>query len=108
VETDPASSVPDRIRIFIVGNDDDGWILSGYGASSPYYVYWICDKDRPDGSLIPYSTSKAEWNAAVLDLDLGKMAGATATQTFIKRSQPLRNGTKVAFEVRGYYTVTRE
>jgi hypothetical protein len=108
VETDPASSVPDRIRIFIVGNDDDGWILSGYGASSPYYVYWICDKDRPDGSLIPYSTSKAEWNAAVLDLDLGKMAGATATQTFIKRSQPLRNGTKVAFEVRGYYSVTRE
>jgi len=106
LETDAATSVPDRIRIFIVGNDDDGWLLSSFGASSPYYQFWHCDEQRP-GILEPYSTSKAEWNAAVLDLDLSKMAGG-ASQTFIKRSQPLRDGSKVAFEVRGYYTVTRE
>jgi hypothetical protein len=107
LETDPATSAPDRIQLFITGVDDDGWLLSSFGSRSPYYVYWHC-YPGPDGSLTPYSTSKAEWNAAVLDLDLSQMAGATASQSFVKRSQPLKDGSKVAFEVRGYYTVTRE
>ena len=108
VETGPDGSVPDRIQIFIVGNDDDGWLLSGYGSSSPYHVWWHCFDNTPPGSLDPRATSKAEWNAAILDLDLSKMAGVTVTESFVKRSQPLRDGSKVAFEVRGYYTVTRE
>jgi hypothetical protein len=44
----------------------------------------------------------------VIDLDLTQYAGTTATQTFVRRSQPLREGSKVSFEVRGYITVTRE
>ena len=78
-----------------------------YGSSHPFWAWFFCHESNT-GTLEPRETSKAEWNAAVLDLDLTQMPGTTATQTFIRRSQPLRNGSKVAFEVRGYYTVTRE
>jgi hypothetical protein len=101
----PDASAPDQFRLFITGIDDDDWLLSGYGSSHPFWVWFYC---YGKGSLEPRMESKAEWNAAILDLDLTQYAGATATQTFIRRSQPLRNGSKVSFEVRGYVTVTRE
>jgi hypothetical protein len=43
-----------------------------------------------------------------MDLDLSRYSGAKATEQFVRRSQPLRNGSTVMFEVRGYVTVTRE
>ena len=99
-------SAPDRFRLFIVGVDDDENLVSGFGSSDPFNAWFFCRSGG--GSLEPRATAKAEWNAAVIDIDLTQYPGTTATQTFIRRSQPLREGSKVAFEVRGYITVTRE
>jgi hypothetical protein len=43
-----------------------------------------------------------------MDLDLSKYPGSKGRESFVRRSQPLRNGSKLAFEVRGYEEVTRE
>lgn len=98
-------SDPDRFRLLVVGIDDDYDIGSGYGSRDPFQVYFSC---RGDGDLEPQKTSKAEWNAAIMDLDLTRYSGAKATEQFVRRSQALRNGSTVMFEVRGFVTVTRE
>lgn len=100
-------SAPDRFRLFIVGIDDDYHVASGFGSRDPFQVWLICHEAN-SGSLDPRSTAKAEWNAAVIDLDLRQYTGSNATQPFVRRSQPLQNGSKVAFEVHGAVTVTRE
>jgi hypothetical protein len=43
-----------------------------------------------------------------MDLDLSRYAGIKGEEPFVRRSQPLRNGSTLAFEVRGYVGVTRE
>jgi hypothetical protein len=43
-----------------------------------------------------------------MDLDLSKYPGAKGGEQFVRRSLPLRNGSTLAFEVRGYIGVTRE
>jgi hypothetical protein len=98
-------SDPDRFRLLIVGIEDDYDIGSAYGSRDPFQVYFSCERG---GDLEPEKTSKAEWNAVVMDLDLSRYSGAKATEQFVRRSQPLRNGSTVMFEVRGYVTVTRE
>jgi hypothetical protein len=98
-------SDPDRFRLLIVGIEDDYDIGSAYGSRDPFQVYFSCEGS---GDLEPEKTSKAEWNAAVMDLDLTRYPGAKATEQFVRRSQALRNGSTVMFEVRGYVTVTRE
>jgi hypothetical protein len=98
-------SDPDRFRLLIVGIEDDYDIGSGYGSRDPFQVYFSCEGS---GDLEPRKTSKAEWNAAIMDLDLTRYSGAKATEQFVRRSQALRNGSTVMFEVRGFVTVTRE
>ena len=100
------ASAPDRLRLFIVGVDDDEHLASSYGSSHPFFVWFHCNESG--GSLEPRATSKAEWNAVVIDLDLRQYPGSNATQPFVRRSQPLGDGSKVAFEVHGAITVTRE
>jgi hypothetical protein len=102
----PGYSAPDRIRVFLIGIEDDGWMYSPAASTTPSDGSKHCEGST--GTLEPKSTARAEWNAAILDLDLTQYPGAKATQTFVRRSQPLANGSKVAFEVRGYIVVTRE
>jgi hypothetical protein len=99
------ASAPDKIRLFIVGIDDDSDITSSGGARDPFQTFYNCEVG---GNIGPYKTDRADWNAAVLDLDLSTYQGANATEQFVKRSQPLRNGATVMFEVRGFVNVRRE
>jgi len=104
--TSGPESVPDKLRLLIVGIDDDYNIGSGFGSRDPFQVWWACD--LADGYLEPRKTSKAEWNAVIMDLDLSRYAGTKSTEQFVRRSLPLRNGSRLMFEVRGFVTVTRE
>ena len=97
-------SDPDKLRLLIVGIDDDDDITSNGGSRDPF-KFFGCDAG---GSITPYKTNRADWNAAILDLDLSKYPGTKATEQFVKRSQPLRYGATVMFEVRGFVTVVRE
>jgi hypothetical protein len=94
-------SDPDRFRLLIIGIDDDEEALD-YGVPVPYVT---C---RDGGNFEPGSTGGNEWNAVVMDLDLSKYPGAKGGEQFVRRSLPLRNGSTLAFEVRGYIGVTRE
>jgi hypothetical protein len=98
-------SDPDRFRLLIVGIEDDYHIGSGYGSRDPFQVWFSCEGS---GDLEPRKTSKAEWNAVIMDLDLSRYPGTKHTEPFVRRSQPLRDGSTLMFEVRGYVTVTRE
>ena len=95
-------SVPDRFRLLIIGIDDDSDGLLDKGEIGPRVS---C---RTGGDVEPGSSSAAEWNVVVMDLDLSKYPGTKATEQFVRRSKPLRNGSKLMFEVRGFLTVTRE
>jgi hypothetical protein len=103
--TSIGTSAPDRFRLLIVGVDDDKDILSSYGASNPFWVYHSCESD---GDLAPVKTSKAEWSSIALDVDLTRYPGTGASEPFVRRSKPLRDGSTVMFEVHGSITVTRE
>ncbi|MBA3893093.1 MAG: hypothetical protein H0X69_05285 [Gemmatimonadales bacterium] len=50
-------SAPDRVRLLIVGIDDDYNPGSGYGSRDPFQVFFSCDTG---GNLSPYKTAKAE------------------------------------------------
>jgi hypothetical protein len=96
------TSDPDRIQLVIVGvdNDDDG--VEFGGARKPSFY---CPTG---GNFEPGSSDRAEWNGLVMDLDMSKYPGTKGGEPFVRRSSPLRNGSKLAFEVRGYVAVTRE
>jgi hypothetical protein len=98
-------SAPDRFRLLIVGIEDDYDVGSAYGSRDPFNAWFSCEGG---GDLEPRKTSKAEWNAAIMDLDLSKYPGTKGGEPFVRRSQPLRNGSTLMFEVRGHITVTRE
>ncbi len=96
------ASDPDRIRLVIIGlDDDDDGIEFGGGRKPAFYC-------SGGGNFEPGSTSRAEWNGVVMDLDVSKYPGAKGGEPFVRRSLPLRNGSKLAFEVRGYVGVTRQ
>ena len=68
-------SAPDRFRLLIVGIEDDYDVGSGFGSRAPFAVWFSCEQG---GDLEPNKTSKAEWNAVVMDLDLARSRGVTA------------------------------
>jgi hypothetical protein len=43
-----------------------------------------------------------------MDVDLTRYPGASATETFVRRSKPLAGGARLMFEVRGYIKVERK
>ena len=102
--TSRGPSVGDRLRVMIVGTDDDEDAGSG-GSSNPF---WSFSCEVAGAKIEPYKSGRAEWNAVIMDLDLTQYPGAKATEQFIRRSQPIRDGVQLMFEVRGYVTVTRE
>ena len=97
-------SVPDRFRLIIVGRDDDNEILIDASRRS-FWSTWSCSRD-PDPA--PGSTPAEEWNSISMDFDLSKYPGTKATETFVRRSKPLQNGSKLMFEIRGYWTMERK
>lgn len=103
--TSAPPSAPDKFRLLLVGIEDDYDVASGYGSRDPFQVWFSCEGS---GNLEPRKTAKAEWNAVIMDLDLSRYPGTKATEQFVRRSQPLQNGSTLMFEVRGYVTVTRE
>jgi hypothetical protein len=99
--TSQEPSAPDQFRLLIIGVDDDRG-GTGSGQSTPHLY---CETG---GNLEPRKGGRGEWNAVIMDLDLSKYPGAKATEQFVKRAQPLGDGSTLMFEVRGYVTVTRE
>lgn len=94
-------TVPDKFRLLIIGVDDDVGPTSA-GQSSPSLN---CETG---GNVEPRKAGRGEWNVVIRDLDLTRYPGARASEPFVWRSQPLSNGSRVMFEVRGAVTVTRE
>jgi len=70
------------------------------------YPNWTsyCTGSGPE----PGSNSDWEWNSIMLDFDLTKYRGLKGGEQFYRRSKPLRNGSSLAFEVRGYIEVIRQ
>jgi hypothetical protein len=97
-------SVPDRFRLVIVGYDDDDDHLFDFGDAGPWATF-SCDRN-PD--VQPRRVSTGEWNSIAIDFDLTKYPGTKGTEPFLRRSKPLRNGSSLAFEVRGYVMVERK
>ncbi len=48
----------------------------------------------------------AEWNCARTEVDLSQHPGTATNVPLYFRSMPLREGSKLMFDVRGYVTVT--
>ena len=98
------SSAPDRFRMIIVGmeDDEDG---ADFGGDRPALTDVSCLRN-PD--LQPGSNATQEWNSITMDVDLTRYPGASATETFVRRSKPLAAGARLMFEVRGYIKVERK
>ena len=96
-------SDPDRLRLLLIGVDDDMEEPVDFGGSTGPRVN--CETG---GNVEPGSSARADWNAVVMDLDLSRYPGNKGGEPFVRRSLPLRNGSTLAFEVRGYVGVTRE
>ncbi|HKP16503.1 MAG TPA: hypothetical protein VJT85_10560 [Gemmatimonadaceae bacterium] len=98
-----SGNTPDQIRVLVLGFDDDYDVL-------PYVTHLGAPSLRCDRqSLIePGRHEAGEWNSAVIDLDLTKYPGVKAGDSFVRRSKPLRNGSTLAFEIRGSFLVTRQ
>jgi hypothetical protein len=97
-------TVPDRFRVVVVGIEDD---RPDDAATHPSYFpgeHMYCVGNGPE----PGRSDYWEWNSIVLEFDLAKYPGAKGGEQFYKRSKPLRGGSSLSFEVRGYIQVTRE
>jgi hypothetical protein len=101
--TSYADTVPDRFRVVVFGLEDDR-SEGGVGVDSYPYQYAHCFGNGPE----PGRNGDWEWNSIMLDFDLTKYPGAKGGEQFYKRAKPLRNGSSLAFEVRGYIQVTRQ
>jgi len=101
--TSYGDTVPDRFRVVVFGLEDDN-NRAAQGVSS--YPNWTsyCTGSGPE----PGHSSDWEWNSIALDFDLTKYPGAKGGEQFYRRSKPLRNGSTLMFEVRGYIQVTRQ
>lgn len=97
-------TVPDRFRVVLFGLEDDKDDNAMPGLLSYPYQYSHCIGNGPE----PGKNRDWEWNSIMLDFDLTKYPGAKGGEQFYKRSKPLRNGSSLAFEVRGYIQVTRQ
>ena len=99
-----ADTVPDRFRVVLVGieNDQPDDAATHLSYSPGEHMYCIGNGPEPGRS------DYWEWNSIVLDFDLTKYPGAKGGEQFYKRSKPLRNGSTLSFDVRGYIEVTRQ
>jgi hypothetical protein len=88
----------DRIRIHVSGMDDDQVRTSRTPTTDP-----CVESYAPVGKNQLY-----EWNCARTAVDLTQHPGASANIPLYFRSMPLRNGSTLMFDVRGYVTVRRE
>jgi hypothetical protein len=97
-------TIPDRFRVVLVGIEDDRPDDAGTHPSYSPGEYMYCVGNGPE----PGRSDYWEWNSIVLDFDLTKYPGAKGGEQFYKRSKPLRNGSTLSFDVRGYIQVTRQ
>jgi hypothetical protein len=97
-------TVPDRFRVVLFGLEDDKDDNGIPGLLRYPYQFSHCIGNGPE----PGKNRDWEWNSIMLDFDLTKYPGAKGGEQFYKRSKPLRNGSSLAFEVRGYIQVTRQ
>jgi hypothetical protein len=88
----------DRIRIHVSGVDDDQVRTSRTPTSDP-----CVDSYAPVGKNQLY-----EWNCARTEVDLTQHPGGSANIPLYFRSMPLRNGSTLMFDVRGYVSLRRE
>jgi hypothetical protein len=88
----------DRLRIHVSGVDDDQVRTSRTPTSDP-----CVDSYAPVGKNQLY-----EWNCARTEVDLTQYSGQSASIPLYIRSMPLRNGSTLMFDVRGYVKVTRQ
>ena len=102
--TSYADTVPDRFRVVVFGLEDDRTTGGPAGIQSHPYEHTYCIGNGPE----PGKNSDWEWNSIMLDFDLTKYPGASGGEQFYKRAKALRNGSSLAFEVRGYIQVTRQ
>ena len=101
--TSYGDTVPDRFRVLVFGLEDDR--AKGSQGVERYPIWTsYCTGSGPE----PGSNGDWEWNSLVLDFDLTKYPGAKGGEQFYKRAKALRNGSSLAFEVRGYIQVTRQ
>ncbi|HEU4721938.1 MAG TPA: hypothetical protein VFS59_11295 [Gemmatimonadaceae bacterium] len=101
VDLKSTAEVPDQLRILVGGVEDD-WDVTVWGSRSAPTL--TCARPlRPPGK-----NSTGEWNSLILDVDLTKYPGPKNGATFVRRSQPPCCGTKLEFEIKGKWEVTRQ
>jgi hypothetical protein len=93
-----AAAAPDRFRLLIVGSERTYPTLT-----VPVYGCSVGGAD-----LQPGTAGERQWNSVARDIDLTKYVGQKGGEQFVWRSKPLRNGSTLMFEVRGYIEVTRQ
>ena len=93
-----SGTAPDRIRVVAVGVDNDMNITNNRRRGPTI----SCTSPN-----VPEKNESYEWNFAELDIDLTKYPGAKAGDSFVRRSKPLANGSRVSFEIRGAFLITR-
>jgi hypothetical protein len=101
IDLKSVAEVPDQFRILVGGHEDDSELLDLSSARFPPKL--SCSRPNPPGRNTDY-----EWNSLVMDVDLTKYPGPKAGQSFVRRSQPPSGGSKLMFEIRGYWEVTRQ
>jgi hypothetical protein len=98
--TSMSDTIPDRFRVLILGVERDS-----FGGLSDFPDYF-CSK--PGYDIPPGRNGSGEWNSIARDIDLTAYPGTKAAAPFAWRSKPLRDGSKLMFEVRGTILVTRQ
>ncbi|HEU4720555.1 MAG TPA: hypothetical protein VFS59_04270, partial [Gemmatimonadaceae bacterium] len=96
------AEVPDQFRLLVGGVEDDTDVVRFSSRESTPKL--TCARpNRPPGK-----NSYGEWNSTILDIDLTKYPGPKNGATFVRRSQPPCCGTKLEFEIKGKWEVTRQ
>jgi hypothetical protein len=101
IDIESIGEVPDQVRMLVDGTEDDTELVR-IGRQEPPTI--SCARpDRPPGK-----NRDKEWNSTILDIDLTKYPGPTNGAPFVRRSQPPCCGTKLEFEIKGNWEVTRQ
>ena len=96
------AEVPDQFRMLVGGVEDDHEVVAFTNRASPPAL--SCSRPLP----APGRNVDGEWNSLAMDFDLTKYPGARAGDSFVRRSQPLSNGSSLLFEIRGSFVITRQ
>jgi hypothetical protein len=92
-------TAPDRFRLVGVGADNDMNVTNNRRRGATI----SCTSPN-----VPEKNESYEWNYVEIEFDLTKYPGAKAGDSFVRRSKPLANGSRVSFEIRGSLLVTRQ